>query len=51
MHRQGLYRAALAFDGAQNPHQQLPMASTTKIMTALLTLEQPNLDQEFRFIS
>ena len=32
---------------AQNPHQQLPMASTTKIMTALLTLEQPNLDQEF----
>lgn len=25
----------------------LPMASTTKIMTALLTLEQPNLQQEF----
>lgn len=32
---------------SQNPHKKLPMASTTKIMTALLTLEQPNLDQEF----
>lgn len=32
---------------AQEIHRQLPMASTTKIMTALLTLEQPNLQQEF----
>ena len=32
---------------AQEIHRQLPMASTTKIMTALLTLEQPNLHQEF----
>ena len=28
---------------AQNPDKQLAMASTTKIMTALLTLEQPDL--------
>ena len=27
--------------------QRLPMASTTKIMSALLTLEQPNLDEPF----
>ena len=32
---------------AQDPHEELPMASTTKIMTALLTLEQPGLDEEF----
>ena len=32
---------------SQNPHEELPMASTTKIMTALLTLEQPGLDEEF----
>ena len=32
---------------AQEPHKELAMASTTKIMTALLTLEQPNLDEEF----
>ena len=32
---------------AQEAHKRLPMASTTKIMTALLTLEQPELDQEF----
>lgn len=32
---------------AQEAHQQLPMASTTKIMTALLTLEQDGLDEEF----
>ncbi len=31
----------------QNETEKLPMASTTKIMTALLTLEQPNLDEEF----
>lgn len=28
-------------------HDRLPMASTTKIMTALITLEQPNLDEYF----
>lgn len=28
-------------------HEPLPMASTTKIMTALITLEQPNLDDYF----
>lgn len=32
---------------AQDAHRQLPMASTTKIMTVLLTLEQPGLDEEF----
>ncbi len=32
---------------AVNPSLKLPMASTTKIMTALITLEQPNLDEEF----
>ncbi len=31
----------------QNETEKLPMASTTKIMTALLTLEQPDLDEEF----
>lgn len=30
-----------------NEHKQLPIASTTKIMTALITLEQPNLDENF----
>lgn len=30
-----------------NPDKKLPMASTTKIMTALLTLEQPSLDASF----
>ena len=32
---------------AQNESQKLPMASTTKIMTALLTLESESLDEEF----
>lgn len=32
---------------AQNQELQLPMASTTKIMTTLLTLEQKNLDRPF----
>ena len=32
---------------AQNIHEQLPMASTTKIMTALLTLERQDLQEEF----
>jgi len=32
----------------QNMHERLPMASTTKIMTALLTLEQSGLDVPFR---
>ena len=31
----------------QNESQQLPMASTTKIMTALITLEQPDLEEVF----
>lgn len=31
----------------QNIHTQLPMASTTKIMSALIALEQPNLDEYF----
>lgn len=35
---------------AQEAHRQLPMASTTKIMTALLTLEQAELDLEEEFI-
>lgn len=30
-----------------DPDEKLPMASTTKIMTALLTLEQPSLDTSF----
>ena len=32
---------------SQDIHRQLPMASTTKIMTAWLTLEQPDLWREF----
>ena len=32
---------------SQNGEERLPMASTTKIMTALLTLEQPGLDEVF----
>lgn len=32
---------------SQAPDERLPVASTTKIMTALLTLEQPDLDVEF----
>ncbi len=32
---------------AKNADSRLPMASTTKIMSALLTLEQPNLDEYF----
>lgn len=32
---------------SQNEHTKLPMASTTKIMTALLTLEQPKIDEYF----
>ncbi len=31
----------------KNKDEQLPVASTTKIMTALLTLEQPNPDEYF----
>ncbi|MCI5801670.1 MAG: D-alanyl-D-alanine carboxypeptidase [Oscillospiraceae bacterium] len=31
----------------ENIHGRLPMASTTKIMTALLALEQPDLDRYF----
>ena len=31
----------------KDAHKQLPMASTTKIMTALLALEQPDLDEAF----
>lgn len=31
----------------QNIHQRLPMASTTKIMTTMLALEQQNLDEYF----
>lgn len=31
----------------QDAQRELPMASTTKIMTALITLEQPNLDEAF----
>ncbi|MBC8570929.1 D-alanyl-D-alanine carboxypeptidase family protein [Zongyangia hominis] len=36
-------RVLYSLDG----EEQLPMASTTKIMTALLTLEQPDLDRYF----
>lgn len=32
---------------AQNPDKRLANASTTKIMTALLTLEQPDQDRYF----
>lgn len=32
---------------AQSAHARLPVASTTKILTALLTLEQPDLDTVF----
>lgn len=45
--------AAILIDGesgrvlyAKNAHQQLPQASLTKIMTALLVLEEGDLDQE-----
>lgn len=47
-------RAAVVMDGAtgrilfsQNGEEPLPMASTTKILTALITLEQPGLDDPF----
>lgn len=33
--------------GEENSSEKLPMASTTKIMTALLALEQPELDEWF----
>ena len=33
--------------GGQNMEERLPMASTTKIMTALLALERPDLDEWF----
>ncbi|MBQ9939710.1 MAG: D-alanyl-D-alanine carboxypeptidase [Oscillospiraceae bacterium] len=33
---------------AQNERERLPMASTTKMMTALITLEQPQLDAQFK---
>ena len=32
---------------ACSAHDRLPMASTTKIMTAMMTLEQPKLDEWF----
>ena len=32
---------------AKNENTELPMASTTKIMSAMLTLEQENLDEYF----
>ncbi len=32
---------------AQNEGERLPIASTTKIMTTLITLEQPDLDERF----
>lgn len=32
---------------SKNADEMMPMASTTKIMTALLTLRQPNLDEYF----
>ncbi|MBR4622729.1 MAG: D-alanyl-D-alanine carboxypeptidase [Ruminococcus sp.] len=32
---------------AKNPEERLPMASTTKIMTAFITLQQDDLDEEF----
>lgn len=32
---------------AQDEHERLPIASTTKIMTALITLEQPDIDAVF----
>ncbi len=32
---------------ARNADERLPVASTTKIMTALITLEQPGLDEKF----
>ena len=31
----------------KDSHERLPVASTTKIMTALITLDQPNLDETF----
>lgn len=33
---------------AKNEHERRPMASTTKIMTALITLESQDLDEKFR---
>ena len=33
---------------SKNPDQRLPMASTTKIMTALVVLENADLDHEFK---
>ena len=35
---------------AQNPDKRLANASTTKIMTALLTLEQPDQDRYLQWI-
>lgn len=32
---------------AQNEHESMPIASTTKIMTALIALEQPDIDAVF----
>lgn len=47
-------KAAIVIDAAsgdvvyaKNAEEQLPMASTTKIMTALITLEQEELDEVF----
>ncbi len=36
---------------SNNPHRRLPMASTTKIMTALLAIEQGNLDEKVKIKS
>lgn len=36
---------------SRNPHQRLPMASTTKIMTALLAIEEGNLDEKVKIKS
>jgi len=33
---------------SKNPHQKLPMASTTKIMTALIAIEYGNLDDKVK---
>lgn len=33
---------------AQNEHEPLPIASTTKILTALIALEQPDIDAPFQ---
>ncbi len=49
-------KGAILIDGvskqilfSKNIHEKLPMASTTKIMTVLLTIESGNLDREITF--